>query len=68
MWPQVKTVVEVRAQESTKNAAETPPFAVVAQQTMLKPARGKMADFRVKRWRLSVVSRFLGEEGLVVKF
>lgn len=54
--PHAKTAVEALPEDSTKDEAEAPPFAVVAQHTMPRPARGRMADFRVNRWRLWVVS------------
>lgn len=52
MMPQAKTEVGGRSDWSSNLSAETPPLAVVAQQTTPIPARGNMMDLTLNRWRI----------------
>jgi hypothetical protein len=52
MIPQAKIAVDVLAEVSMSLSDDTPPLAEVDQQTRPSPAKGRITDFRVKRWRL----------------
>lgn len=51
MIPQAKAAVDVLAEVSMSLSDDTPLFAEVDQQTRPSPAKGRITDFRVKRWR-----------------
>lgn len=51
--PQAKTAVEEGfAAVACRVLADTPPLAVVAQQTTPRAAMGKTTALRLKRWRI----------------
>lgn len=61
--PQAKTAVDVRAEGSMRLPEETPPFFVVAQMTIPRPAAGMITDLTENKWLILDV--WMNKKGMV---